>query len=124
MSNYIFDLAVAASPNSIRRQCWYHFALNQWREQVASCRLTRASSLGFGLCHFAQLSTGRHLCCGDSQRRCLCCHQSGASWTAWNFGLYDTSVNAIAVSPSFAKDKTIWIGTESNVFKAALAAKS
>ena len=41
---------------------------------------------------------------------------AGANWHAWNFGLLDMSVNAMAVSPNFAEDETVFIGTELGVF--------
>jgi photosystem II stability/assembly factor-like uncharacterized protein len=40
----------------------------------------------------------------------------GATWQAWNFGLFDRSIFSIAVSPGFGQDKTVYVGTESGVF--------
>ena len=41
---------------------------------------------------------------------------SGTNWHAWNYGLLDMAVNAMAVSPNFAEDETLFIGTELGVF--------
>lgn len=40
----------------------------------------------------------------------------GATWHAWNFGLLDLAVNAIALSPSFAEDATLYAATDHAVF--------
>ena len=40
----------------------------------------------------------------------------GASWQAWNFGLFDLSALCIAVSPTFAQDRTVYLGTETGLF--------
>lgn len=40
----------------------------------------------------------------------------GASWTPWNFGLFDFHVFCIAFSPVFHKDQAIFLGTESGMF--------
>ncbi len=39
----------------------------------------------------------------------------GAHWTAWNFGLIDHHVFALAFSPGFAADRTLYAGTESGI---------
>ncbi|MEN8172332.1 MAG: hypothetical protein ABFS03_05570 [Chloroflexota bacterium] len=41
----------------------------------------------------------------------------GVDWTAWNFGLFDLHVLSITVSPNFADDKNVYIGTESGIFR-------
>jgi hypothetical protein len=40
----------------------------------------------------------------------------GASWTGWNFGLFDIHILSLAISPDFYKDKTVFLGTESCIF--------
>ncbi len=40
----------------------------------------------------------------------------GTSWTAWNFGLIDAHIYALAFSPNYHTDKLILAGTESGVF--------
>lgn len=40
----------------------------------------------------------------------------GQSWTAWNFGLVDMSVYALAISPNFKQDDLLFAGTESGIF--------
>ncbi len=41
---------------------------------------------------------------------------SSASWHAWNFGLLDLAVNAIALSPDFSNDATCFAATDHGVF--------
>jgi hypothetical protein len=43
----------------------------------------------------------------------------GAGWAAWNFGLLDLAVYALAVSPAFARDETLYVGVESGVFRSS-----
>jgi photosystem II stability/assembly factor-like uncharacterized protein len=40
----------------------------------------------------------------------------GASWHAWNYGLLDLGVNAIAISPDFGEDTTCFAATDHAVF--------
>lgn len=40
----------------------------------------------------------------------------GTTWHAWNFGLLDLSVNAIAMSPSFGEDATCFAASDHGVF--------
>ena len=40
----------------------------------------------------------------------------GLSWASWNFGLLDLRILCLAFSPDFARDQTIYIGTESGIF--------
>jgi ligand-binding sensor domain-containing protein len=40
----------------------------------------------------------------------------GATWHAWNFGLLDLGVNALAVSSQFGEDETLYAATEHGVF--------
>jgi photosystem II stability/assembly factor-like uncharacterized protein len=35
---------------------------------------------------------------------------------AWNFGLLDLNVFSMAISPGFAEDETLFVGTESGIF--------
>ena len=41
----------------------------------------------------------------------------GASWAAWNFGLLDLNVFALALSPNFTHDDMLFVGAESGVFR-------
>jgi photosystem II stability/assembly factor-like uncharacterized protein len=41
----------------------------------------------------------------------------GMHWTAWNFGLTDHNVYALAFSPNFGADRTLFAGTESGLFR-------
>jgi photosystem II stability/assembly factor-like uncharacterized protein len=41
----------------------------------------------------------------------------GQSWVTWNFGLLDLSVLALAISPEFARDETLFVGAESGIFR-------
>ncbi len=40
----------------------------------------------------------------------------GATWQAWNIGLFDLRVLSIALSPAFAHDRTVYVGVESGIF--------
>ena len=41
----------------------------------------------------------------------------GENWIPWNFGLIDLHVNALAMSPTFHRDHTLFAGTESGIFR-------
>jgi photosystem II stability/assembly factor-like uncharacterized protein len=41
----------------------------------------------------------------------------GTTWGAWNFGLIDLSTYSLVISPNFEQDRTIFVGTESGVFR-------
>jgi photosystem II stability/assembly factor-like uncharacterized protein len=41
----------------------------------------------------------------------------GTHWAAWNFGLLDLSIIAMAISPDFANDETLYAGTDSGIFR-------
>jgi photosystem II stability/assembly factor-like uncharacterized protein len=43
-------------------------------------------------------------------------HDWGETWHSWNFGLFDLHVLSIAVSPTFAQDRILYIGTETGIF--------
>lgn len=40
----------------------------------------------------------------------------GENWVLWNFGLYDVHILCMAVSPDFAEDQTLYVGTEIGIF--------
>jgi len=41
----------------------------------------------------------------------------GIYWTPWNFGLIDLNIYSVAFSPYFAENQTIFVGTESGIFR-------
>ena len=41
----------------------------------------------------------------------------GRRWHAWNFGLLDMHVLALAISPAFAADETLFAATETGVYR-------
>ncbi|MEJ5198595.1 MAG: hypothetical protein WHX53_06700 [Anaerolineae bacterium] len=41
----------------------------------------------------------------------------GDHWVRWNFGLLDLHVMALALSPAFAADETLFAGVESGIFR-------
>jgi photosystem II stability/assembly factor-like uncharacterized protein len=41
----------------------------------------------------------------------------GSQWTPWNFGLLDLAVGCVAVSPDFATDETVYLGTSTGIFR-------
>ena len=40
----------------------------------------------------------------------------GTTWQSWNFGLLDLNTLCVAISPGFASDETVIVGTESGIF--------
>jgi photosystem II stability/assembly factor-like uncharacterized protein len=49
---------------------------------------------------------------------------AGRDWSMWNFGLLDTNVLCLAVSPAYAADQTIFAGVSSGLFRSANGARS
>jgi photosystem II stability/assembly factor-like uncharacterized protein len=41
----------------------------------------------------------------------------GHHFGAWNFGLLDLNILCLAISPDFARDETVFVGTQSGVFR-------
>ncbi len=41
----------------------------------------------------------------------------GQRWAAWNFGLLDLRILSMAISPGFAEDETIYVGTELGIYR-------
>jgi Uncharacterized protein related to plant photosystem II stability/assembly factor len=41
----------------------------------------------------------------------------GGRWDAWNFGLLDLNILCLAISPDFASDETLFVGTQSGIFR-------
>jgi len=56
------------------------------------------------------------LLAGTVEDGIYCSVDRGAQWSAWNFGLLDLSVLSMAISPCFANDETVFVGTESGIF--------
>jgi photosystem II stability/assembly factor-like uncharacterized protein len=54
----------------------------------------------------------------------FCSTDRGEQWAAWNFGLLDLSVYAIAMSPDFAADQVVFVATESGIFRSANGGRS
>jgi len=48
----------------------------------------------------------------------------GKEWNPWNFGLLDGRVMALAISPNFAMDETLFAGTDTGVFKSTNSGRS
>jgi hypothetical protein len=40
----------------------------------------------------------------------------GQSWVAWNFGLFELEIISLVLSPNFARDETVLIGTPSGLY--------
>ena len=43
----------------------------------------------------------------------------GARWQPWNFGLFDLNVLCIALSPAWVDDETVYVGTETGLYRSA-----
>jgi photosystem II stability/assembly factor-like uncharacterized protein len=48
----------------------------------------------------------------------------GRDWAMWNFGLLDSNVLCLAVSPAFADDETLFAGVQSGLFCSANGGRS
>ena len=48
----------------------------------------------------------------------------GDYWAIWNFGLLDRNILCMAISPAFAQDETLWIGTETGIFRTTNGGRS
>lgn len=55
---------------------------------------------------------------------CFVTTDRGRRWSAWNFGLVDRRLLALAVSPDFARDQTVWAGAETGLFCSRNAGRS
>ncbi len=54
---------------------------------------------------------------GTAQDGMYCSTDRGVRWTAWNFGLLDLGVLSVSISPDFASDETVFVGTETGLFR-------
>jgi photosystem II stability/assembly factor-like uncharacterized protein len=54
----------------------------------------------------------------------FCSYEFGRSWFSWNFGLLDANGLCLAVSPDYARDRTLYVGTGSGLFISKNAGKS
>lgn len=61
---------------------------------------------------------------GSAQDGVLLSDDRGATWVAWNFGLVDLNIYALALSPNFNTDRTVFVGTESGVFRSRNGGRS
>jgi photosystem II stability/assembly factor-like uncharacterized protein len=48
----------------------------------------------------------------------------GRDWAMWNFGLLDSNVLCLAVSPAYASDQTLFAGVQSGLFRSATGGRS
>jgi photosystem II stability/assembly factor-like uncharacterized protein len=48
----------------------------------------------------------------------------GRQWVAWNFGLFDPHILCIAPSPNFNRDRTVFVGTETGLFRSSNGGRS
>lgn len=48
----------------------------------------------------------------------------GATWAPWNFGLLDHQALCLAISPAFASDETVYVGTETGLFRSTNGGRS
>ena len=54
----------------------------------------------------------------------FCSVDYGATWNNWNFGLLDANGLCLAISPEFARDRTVFAGTTTGLFRSTNGAKS
>ena len=48
----------------------------------------------------------------------------GLTWVPWNYGLIDLDVHAVAISPNFSGDQTIFAATETGLYRSANGGRS
>jgi photosystem II stability/assembly factor-like uncharacterized protein len=54
---------------------------------------------------------------GTMEDGVLCSSDRGWNWVTWNFGLLDLHVLCLAISSAFARDETVFAGTEIGIFR-------
>ena len=54
---------------------------------------------------------------GSMEDGVLFSYNRGRSFTSWNFGLLDLNILCLAVSPDFASDENLYVGTQSGIFR-------
>jgi hypothetical protein len=54
---------------------------------------------------------------GSLEDGIFCSNDRGVHWSAWNFGLIDLSVQALALSPNFSQDQTAFAAAETGIFR-------
>jgi len=54
---------------------------------------------------------------GSIEDGVFCSMDRGVQWAAWNFGLLDLHVLCMALSPHFGRDETVFVGTETGLFR-------
>lgn len=48
----------------------------------------------------------------------------GRHWVAWNFGLFDPHILCLALSPNFKRDRTVFAGAETGLFRSSNGGRS
>ena len=48
----------------------------------------------------------------------------GVTWQPWNFGLFDLSALCLTFSPDFATDETVYVGTETGLYRSENGARA
>lgn len=48
----------------------------------------------------------------------------GYHWVSWNFGLLDLNVYCMAISPNFSSDETLFVGTQTGIFRSTNAGRA
>ena len=54
---------------------------------------------------------------GTMEDGVLCSSDRGWNWVTWNFGLLDLHILCLAMSSEFARDETVFAGTEIGIFR-------
>jgi photosystem II stability/assembly factor-like uncharacterized protein len=54
---------------------------------------------------------------GTMEDGVLCSSDRGWNWVTWNFGLLDLHILCLAISSGFARDETVFAGTEIGIFR-------
>ena len=65
----------------------------------------------------AQFHPRWHVVGRDNGRRRFSLVGPGSHWYPWNFGLLDLNILTMSISPNFADDEMLFVGTESGIFR-------
>ncbi len=74
--------------------------------------------------HVARVWSGQHGFAATIGDGILRTRDRGVSWDAWNFGLLDLEVLALAISPDFANDETLFAATATGIFRSPNAGRA
>lgn len=70
-----------------------------------------------GLCVSPNYMVDGQAFCATVEDGVFITRDRGSTWASWNFGLLDLQTLCLAVSPLFAQDDTLMVGSESGIYR-------